>query len=89
LKAIIAADPYPDAHPSRHLVYFYDASPPHDLIANCRDKAAERLALGLRELYVDYGDGIRHTRLKIPKDQQGTARSINSVRRIVALFTNA
>jgi uncharacterized protein (DUF1697 family) len=89
LAAVAAADPFPDAHHSRHLVYFYDTPPPPDLITNCRDRTGERLALGLREIYVDYGDGIRHTKLKIPKDMIGTARSINSVRRMVALFANA
>lgn len=88
LVAIAAADPFPDAHPSRHLVFFYDAPPPSDLIANCRDINGERLALGRRELYVDYGEGIRHTRLKIPNEKAGTGRSINSVRRMVALFAD-
>jgi uncharacterized protein (DUF1697 family) len=86
LNAIIAADPFPDAHPSRHLVYFYDAAPPDDFIANCRDIGGERLAIGTRELYVDYGEGIRFTKLKLPKNVEGTSRSINSVRRILALL---
>lgn len=86
LDAIIASNPFPDAHPSRHLVYFHNAPPPVDLIAQCRDNAAERLALLGRELHVDYGDGIRHTKLKIPGKNEHTARSINSVVRMAALF---
>jgi uncharacterized protein (DUF1697 family) len=86
MQAIVAAAPFPDAHPSRHLVYFYDAPPPDDLITGCRDINGERLALGTRELYVDYGQGIRFTRLKIPGKAISTARSINSVRRMTALF---
>ncbi len=83
---IVAANPFPDAHPSRHLVHLYDSAPPADLIARCRDVGGERLAAGLRELYVDYGDGIRHTRLKIPPHGDSTSRSINSVTRMVALL---
>lgn len=86
MAAIVAANPFPDAHPSRHLVYFYGTPPPDGLIAGCRDVCGERLALGKRELHVDYGDGIRHTRLKIPGKDDNTARSINSVRRMTALF---
>lgn len=86
LRAIIAANPFPDAHPSRHLVHFYDNAPPPDLIARCRDIAGERLAIGLRELHVDYGEGIRHTRLKILHGGETTSRSINSVMRMAALF---
>jgi uncharacterized protein (DUF1697 family) len=86
MRAVIAADPFPDAHPSRHLVYFHSTPPTQALIAGCRDINGERLALGTRELYVDYGDGIRFTRLKIPGIGASTGRSINSVRRMTALF---
>ena len=87
VATIVAANPFPDAHPSRHLVHFYDNAPPADLIARCRDIGGERLATGLRELYVDYGDGIRHTRLKIPAHGDSTSRSINSVMRMAAMMT--
>lgn len=86
LSSIIATNPFPNAHPSRHLVYFHDASPPANLIARCRDIAGERLTLRGRELHVDYGQGIRFTKLKIPGKNEHTARSINSVSRMAALF---
>ncbi len=85
LAAIVAADIFPGAHHSRYLVYFYDRPPPADLIMQCRDANGERLALGLRELHVDYGDGIRFTKLKIPGKTERTGRSINSVRKLAAL----
>jgi uncharacterized protein (DUF1697 family) len=87
MAAIVAANPFPDAHPSRHLVHFHDSALPEGFIAGCRDIAGERLAAGLRELHVDYGDGIRHTRLKIPAHGDSTSRSINSVARMVAMMT--
>ncbi len=87
LRAILASNPFSDAHPSRHLVYFHDAPPPADIIAQCRDRADERLALIGRELHVDYGDGIRFTKLKIPSKMEHTARSINSVARMATLLT--
>lgn len=86
LDGIIAANPFPDAHPSRHLVYFHDSPPAPDLIAQCRDVQGERLALIGRELHVDYGEGIRFTKLKIPGKMTHTARSINSVRKMAALL---
>ncbi len=88
LAAIIATNPFPDAHRSRHLVYFYDAPPPPDLPEQCRDINGERLALHGRELHVDYGDGIRFTKLKIPGKKDYTARSINSVTRMAAMFSS-
>jgi uncharacterized protein (DUF1697 family) len=89
LAAIVASNPFPDAHQSRHLVYFYDAPPVADLIAQCRDANGERLALGVRELHVDYGAGIRFTKLKIPGKTERTGRSINSVKRMTALLASA
>jgi uncharacterized protein (DUF1697 family) len=86
MAAILAINPFPDAHRSRHLVTFLDAAPPADLIAGCRDIQGERIALGRREVYIDYGDGIRHTRLKLPPLGDATSRSINSVTRMAALL---
>jgi uncharacterized protein (DUF1697 family) len=86
LQAIIAADPFPDAHGSRHMVFFLNQPPAADLIAECRDANGERLALGPRELFVDYGDGIRFTKLKIPSKEDRTGRNMNSVKAIAALL---
>ena len=86
MAAIVAADPFPDAHPSRHLVYFRDTPPPPDTVTMARDIKEERIVLGLRELYVDYGAGIRDTRLKLPEPTLATGRSINTVRKLAALL---
>ena len=88
LAAIVAAHPFPDAHGSRHMVFFYDAPPPTDLIDRCRDRQSERLALGARELHVDYGEGIRTSKLKIPGKTERTARNINTVRKLASLLAN-
>jgi uncharacterized protein (DUF1697 family) len=89
LDTIAAANPFPDAHGSRHLVYFYDAPPPRDLIDSLSDWQGERAALGLRELHVDYGEGIRFTRLKIPGKTLRTGRNINTVRKLGELLQRA
>jgi uncharacterized protein (DUF1697 family) len=86
MVAVVAADPFPDAHPSRHLVYFLGEAPPDTLIADTRDVQDERMACGVRELYVDYGANIRHTRLKLPKSLVATGRSINTVRKLAAML---
>ncbi len=85
LAAIVAADPFPDAHGSRHMVFFYDTPPPPNLIAGCRDVQGERLALGTRELFVDYGDGIRFTKLKIAGKEDRTGRNMNTVKKLAAM----
>ena len=76
MSAVLAANPLPDAQGSRHLVYFLYTPPPTDTLETVRDQADERIALGVREIYVDYGAGIRFTRLKMPALKIGTARNI-------------
>jgi uncharacterized protein (DUF1697 family) len=89
LAAIVAANPFPDAHGSRHILFFHDTLPPHDLIAQCRDANGERMALNGRELHVDYGEGIRFTKLKIPDKTARTGRNMNTVRKLAALLQQA
>ena len=85
MAAVHAANPFPDAHGSRLMVFFRDVSPPADLLAQVRDQQGERLSLGVREIYVDYGDGIRHTKLKIPGNTEATGRNMNSVAKLAAM----
>ena len=85
MAAVSAANPFPDAHGSRLMVFFYDVAPPQDLLDHVRDKQGERLSLGLRELYVDYGEGIRFTRLKIPGSANGTGRNMNTVTKLAQM----
>ena len=87
LAAVRAADPFPDAHGSRHMVYFLDDAPPEDTQQSARDQAGERIALGLREIYVDYGDGIRFTKLKLAATKISTARNMNTVVKLVAMMS--
>lgn len=86
LAAVCAADPFPDAHGSRHMVYFLDHAPPQDTQQTARDQAGERIALGLREIYVDYGDGIRFTKLKLAATKISTARNMNTVAKLVEMM---
>ena len=86
MAAVRAADPFPDAHGSRHMVYFLDAVPPQDTQQTARDQAGERIALGRREIYVDYGAGIRFTKLKLAATKIGTARNMNTVAKLVEMM---
>jgi uncharacterized protein (DUF1697 family) len=87
LAAIVAANPFPDAIGARHLVHFLNAPPPADVIETARDRQGERISLGLREVYVDYADNIRDTKLKLNLPQPSTARNINSVTKMAALLS--
>ena len=43
------------------------------------------IALGQRELFVDYTDGMADTRLRIPSAKAGTARNMNTVTKLAAM----
>jgi uncharacterized protein (DUF1697 family) len=86
MAVVRAADPFPDAHGSRHMVYFLDNAPAPDTIETARDQAGERIALGTREIYVDYGEGIRFTKLKLSATKISTGRSMNTVVKLVAMM---
>jgi uncharacterized protein (DUF1697 family) len=81
LAAVLAANPFPDAPPDRTVAIFLDGPPPADALDHVRHRTTERLALGTREIYVDYRDRdtMARSRLAIPAAARGTARNMNTV----------
>jgi uncharacterized protein (DUF1697 family) len=86
MAAIFAANPFPNAKGSRYLVYFLDKPPAADTIDTVKGRQGERIALGTREIYVDYGENIRDTKLKFSAEKGSTARNMNSVAKLVAMM---
>jgi uncharacterized protein (DUF1697 family) len=86
MAAILAANPFPDAKGSRYLVYFLDRSPAADMIDTVKGRQSERIALGTREIYVDYGENIRDTKLKFSAEKASTGRNMNSVAKLVEMM---
>jgi uncharacterized protein (DUF1697 family) len=84
LAEAVAINPFGDDKPSRVMAHFID--PAQGMIDEARDVAGERLALGPRLIYVSYGEGIGKSRLKLPAVNQGTARNMNSVKRMADLL---
>lgn len=85
MAAVLAANPFPDAPPNRTVAIFLDAPPPADALDRVRHRTTEQLALGRREIYVAYGDGMGSSRLVIPAAAAGTARNMNTVAKLVAM----
>jgi uncharacterized protein (DUF1697 family) len=89
MASILAADPFPDAVGARSMVFFLDASPPADAIESVKGRQGERIALGTREIYVDYGANIRDTKLKFSTMKSGTGRNRNTVAKLAVLARGA
>jgi uncharacterized protein (DUF1697 family) len=82
LAAILEANPFGAALPERTVAIFLDTAPPANTLANVSGTSTEEIALGKREIYVHYPDGIGRSRLKIAAAAKGTARNMNTVARL-------
>ena len=89
LQATAAANPFPDEKGSRLMVFFLAEPATAAMLAEARNQANERMALGKREIYVAYGEGIGSSKLVIPATKQATARNINTVAKVAAMLGTA
>ena len=83
LAAVLAGNPFSRAASNRVVAVFLNAPPPADALADVSGQREEEIALGTREIYVHYGDGIAHSKLKMPVARTGTARNMNTVAKLV------
>ena len=65
-------------------IFLHDAPPP-DAIAAAVGRKDEAIALGAREIYVFYGEGMGGSKLRFPKAGAGTARNLNTVTKLAAM----
>lgn len=85
MAAVMAANPFPKAAPNRVVAIFLDNAPPADALTTLSHRNGEEVALGRRELYVHYGEGMADSKLKIPAAKGGTGRNMNTVSRLAAM----
>jgi uncharacterized protein (DUF1697 family) len=83
LAQVLTANPFKSAAPNRTVAIFLDTAPPADALAHASGQREEEMALGTREIYVHYNNGMADTKLKIPAAKTGTARNMNTVARLV------
>lgn len=83
LARVLAGNPYPQAAPNRVVAIFLDDPPPADALDAVRHRRDEQIALGEREIYVHYGDGMADSKLVIPAARAGTARNMNTVAKLI------
>lgn len=87
LAAVLEGNPFKTAAPNRTVAIFLDTPPPADALDAATGRKAEEMALGTREIYVHYGDGIANSKLKIPAGKTGTARNMNTIATLVGWAT--
>jgi uncharacterized protein (DUF1697 family) len=85
MRAVLKGNPFSGAEPKRTHVFFLRGKPASDAIDRVRGQAGETLRLGRHEIYVHYPFGMGQTKLRIPAAEQGTARNMNTVAKLVEL----
>ncbi len=82
---VLANNPFPGAAPNRAVAIFLDQSPPADTLETLSGQKDEAVRLGLREIYVHYGEGMGTSKLQIPAAKTGTARNMNTVAKLASM----
>jgi uncharacterized protein (DUF1697 family) len=82
---VSASNPFAEAPTNRVMAFFLDAPPPRNTLDHVTGRKDERIALGTREIYVHYGEGMGTSKLKIPAAKLGTARNMNTVAKLAEL----
>jgi uncharacterized protein (DUF1697 family) len=82
MSAVLAKNPFKSRPPNQTVAIFLDDRPPKDTLKTITGQDAEEVALGAREIYVHYGEGMGRSKLKIPAAKKGTARNMNTVAKL-------
>ena len=82
LAELAAQNPWPDRPGNRVVAIFVDETLSLDGVTGQRGEVVE---LGSRAIYVDYHDGMADSRLRIPCAKAGTARNMNTVRKLAEM----
>ena len=85
--AQVAADnPFAGEPGSRVVAHFMAVAPTQAMLDAATGQKDERMALGAREIYIFYSDGMGNSKLKLPAFRDGTARNMNSVTKMAELL---
>ena len=84
LAALDAKNPYPDAEPAQVMVYFLDVAPTKNELSVSGPDGESVHAHG-RDVFVHYPNGQGRSKLKLAFGRRGTARNLNTVRKLIEL----
>lgn len=82
MAGVLADNPFSDEPGNRVVAIFLDSATAATALNDVTGEKDEQLALGRREIYVHYGDGMADSRLRIPAAKAGTARNMNTVAKL-------
>ena len=88
MRAVLKANPFPDAEGRYAYTIFLDHTPPHDALDHAVGHSHEKMSLGDREIFVHYPSGMGRSKLKMPAAKTGTARNMNTVAKLAEMASN-
>ena len=86
MAKVAAANPFAGQPGNRVVAHFMAVAPTQAMIDAATGRKDEQLALGTREIYIFYGEGMGTSKLKLPAFKDGTARNMNSVTKMAELL---
>ena len=82
LREAMARNPFAHCEPSRTVICFLPDAAAMDAAQTATGRKSEEIAASGREIFVHYPDGIGESRLRLPAAERGTARNLNTVRKL-------
>ncbi|OCJ11750.1 hypothetical protein A6U86_01395 [Rhizobium sp. AC27/96] len=85
LETVAEGSPFPHAKPNYLLVTFLPEAAPKDVLDKLVAPGGEEVQAAGREIYIHYPDGSGRSKLKLPALKAGTARNLNTVRKLAEM----
>ncbi|PZM17137.1 DUF1697 domain-containing protein [Rhizobium tubonense] len=85
LQAVADGSPFPHAKPNYLLVTFLAEPPPEDALDKLSAPDGEEVSIAGREIYIHFPNGSGRSKLKLPALKAGTARNLNTVRKLAEM----
>lgn len=90
MAAVLTANPFAKAPPAKVGVAFLNGHLPKAALKEVVIPGQEEVALGRREAYIHFPDGMGRSKLKLPKAWgPATVRNVNTVARLAAMASEA
>ncbi|MBX3173305.1 MAG: DUF1697 domain-containing protein [Gemmatimonadaceae bacterium] len=85
LAKTLAANPFPDAVPSRVLVLFLDHRVRQATLDAIAKPGGEEVVAAGGEIFLHFPNGMGQSKLRVPQMDSGTGRNLNTVRKLIAM----
>jgi uncharacterized protein (DUF1697 family) len=88
MQAVLDDNPFANEPPAKVSIVFLSTPAAKTLLKDIVAPDGEQVALGTRELYIHYPNGMGRSKLKLPRAlQTGTARNVNTTTKLTAMLS--